>query len=134
MFGFSGERAWIDGMNVRLTILIAVAAILTGCGKNDSNQTGQSTNSTAASTNGGNVLTAPVDYLGAVVQAQKNATRTIDVSYLNEAIQQFQVQEGHYPKTLQELTPNYVAKIPTPPNGYKLDYNASSGTVKVVPE
>lgn len=119
-------------MNGRLVLVIAAAAILSGCGNNHSGQTAPSTNSTAGSTNSGSVLTAPVDYLSTVVQAQKNATKTIDVSYLNEAIQQFNVQEGHYPKTLQELTPNYVAKLPTPPYGYKLDYDANGGTVKVV--
>ena len=119
-------------MKARLLFVIVAAAILSGCGNGNSGKTVPSTNSTASSTNGGGFVTAPVDYLGAVVQAQKNATRTIDVSYLNEAIQQFNVQEGHYPKTLQELTPNYVAKIPTPPYGCKLDYDAGRGTVKVV--
>jgi hypothetical protein len=42
------------------------------------------------------------------------------------------VQEGRYPKTLQELTPNYVAKIPDLPAGYKLDYDATKGEVNVV--
>jgi len=122
-------------MKALLLLPFAVAAIvLTGCGNDNSGKTAPSTNSTAGPTNGGNVLTAPVDYLGAVVQAQKNATKTIDVSYLKEAIQQFNVQEGHYPKTLQDLVPNYVAKLPTPPYGYKLDYDAGSGTVKVVPQ
>jgi hypothetical protein len=121
-------------MKALLLVLTAAAAMLTGCGDKNSGKAAPSTNSTAGSTNGGSLITAPVDYLGTVVQAQKNATKTIDVSYLNEAIQQFNVQEGHYPKTLQELTPNYVAKVPTPPFGYKLDYDANSGTVKVVPQ
>ena len=42
------------------------------------------------------------------------------------------VQEGRYPKTLEELTPNYVAKIPEAPLGYQIDYNATKGEVKVV--
>ena len=88
----------------------------------------------AGSTNSGSLVTAPVDYLGAAVQAQKNMARTIDVSYLNEALQQFNAQEGHYPKTLEELVPNYVGKLPTPPYGYKLNYDANSGTVKVAPQ
>ena len=117
----------------RYFMLVAAATVvLTGCGDKDSGKAVPSTNSTASSTNGGSVITAPVDYLGAVVQAKKNATKTIDVSYLNEALQQFNVQEGRYPKTLQELVPNYVAKLPTPPYGSKLDYDANRGTVKVV--
>jgi hypothetical protein len=106
-------------------ISIAVAALLAGCG-NKSGSSPQGTNAVNRATNGFG------GYVNSLGQAQKNMTKTIDVSYLNEAIQQFNVQEGHYPKTLQELTPNYVAKLPTPPYGYKLDYDANSGTVKVV--
>ncbi len=119
-------------MKVLFWVLAATAVVMTGCGNNNSGKAAPSTNSTAGATNGGSLVTAPVDYLGAVVQADKTMTKTIDVSYLNEAIQQFNVQEGHYPKDLQELVPNYVGKLPTPPYGYKLDYDANSGTVKVV--
>ena len=106
--------------------------ILTGGGDKNSSKAATSTNSTAGSTNSSSFVTAPVDYLGAVVQAKKSAAKTIDVSYLNEAVQQFNVQEGRYPKDLQELVPNYVAQIPTPPYGYKIEYDADHGTVKVV--
>ncbi|MGA3284635.1 MAG: hypothetical protein ABSD57_09290 [Verrucomicrobiota bacterium] len=119
-------------MKALLLVLVAAAAILTGCGNKHSSKPASSTNSTAGSTNGGSIATAPVDYLGTLVKADKSMTKTIDVSYLNEAVQQFNVQEGHYPKDLQELVPNYVAQLPTPPFGYKLDYDANSGIVKVV--
>jgi len=121
-------------MKTQFLVLTTAIALLAGCGNNNSGTATRSTNATVRSTNGGSVLTAPVDYLGAAVQAQKNMTRTIDVSYLKEAIQQFNVQEGRNPKTLQELVPNYVAKLPTPPYGFKLDYDAGSGSVKVVPQ
>ena len=114
-------------MKALFLVLVATAAVMTGCGNNNSGKTAPSTNSTAGSTNG-----SSMNYLGTVMQADKNMTKTIDMSYLNEAIQQFNVQEGHYPKDLQELVPNYVGKLPTPPYGYKLDYDANSGTVKVV--
>jgi len=107
---------------------------LTGCSRNNSGRPAAPNNSATGSTSQIGFVTAPVDYLNTEVQAQKNMTKTIDVSYLNEAIQQFNVQEGHYPKDLQELVPNYVAKLPVPPYGYKLDYDANSGTVKVVPQ
>ncbi len=116
-------------MKKSFLLLAAAATLLTGCGDKHSGKPAAPTNSTAGSTNG-----SSLNYLGTLMQADKNMTKTVDVSYLNEAIQQFNVQEGHYPKTLQELTPNYVANIPTPPYGYKLDYDANSGTVKVVPQ
>jgi hypothetical protein len=40
--------------------------------------------------------------------------------------------EGHLPKTLNELVPNYVGKLPETPYGTKLDYDPATGTVKVV--
>ena|SRR5208282_6854169 len=119
-------------MKALLLVLAAVTVMLTGCDNKHSGKPGAPTNSTAGSTNSGSIATAPMDYLGTLVKADKSMTKTIDVSYLNEAIQQFNVQEGHYPKDLQELVPNYVAKLPIPPYGYKLDYDANSGTVKVV--
>ena len=78
---------------------LATGLFLTGCSDDTSKKSAADTN-------------APADYLGALVQAKKYADKTIDVSYLNQAVQQFNVQEGRYPKTLEELTPNYVAKIP----------------------
>ena len=121
-------------MKTQFLVLTTILVLLSGCGSKHSGAATRPANSTASSTNAGSLLTAPVDYLSAAVQAQKNMTKTIDVSYLKEAIQQFNVQEGRHPKTLQELVPNYVAKLPTPPFGYKLDYDPSSGNVKVVPQ
>ena len=99
---------------------------MAGCG-NGSGSQNQGTNTVADSASN-----SPADYLGALVRAKKTADKTIDVSYLNQALQLFNTQEGHYPKTLEELTPNYVGKIPEPPIGYKLDYDATMGEVKVV--
>jgi hypothetical protein len=103
-----------------ILVLIAAGLLAAGCGKNSGSQA-QGTNSA-------------LDYGNTLVNAKKTADKTIDVSYLNQALQQFNVQEGRYPKTLQELTPNYVAKIPDAPLGYKLDYDAVKGEVKVVPQ
>ena len=80
----------------------------------------------------GNPLTAPADYLGAVVDAKKHSEKVIDVSALNQAIQLFNVQEGRLPKSLDELVPNYIGKLPPTPFGTKLVYDATTGTVKVV--
>ena len=120
-------------MRTSLLLLIAVAMIIAGCKKNNpAGQSAPATNSTATATNSGSLATAPMDYLNTMVQVQKAANKTIDVSYINQAIQLFNVQEGRYPKTLQELVPNYVAKIPDAPIGSKIVYDATNGTVKVV--
>lgn len=103
---------------------MTATAFLAGCG--DDSKTSKAVAGVS------NVVTAPVNYVGTVVDAQKSSEKKIDVAYLNQALQQFNVQEGRYPKTLQELTPNYVAKLPEPPFGYKLNYDPNSGTVTVV--
>jgi hypothetical protein len=100
--------------------------LLAGCGSGSSSPT-PGTNSAAASASNN-----AADYLGGLVQAKRTADKTIDVSYLNQALQLFNVQEGRYPKSLDELTPKYVAKIPDLPLGYKLDYDAVKGEVKLV--
>jgi hypothetical protein len=104
------------------TLAIAVA-LLTGCGKNSTATQGVNAVS--------NVVNAPANYLNTVVQAQQRADKVIDVSFLNQAIQLFQVSEGRLPKNLQELVPNYVGQLPAAPLGSRLVYDATAGTVKV---
>jgi hypothetical protein len=82
----------------------------------------------------GNPVTAPVDYLGAVGQAQKRAVKTIDTASLNQAIQLFYSMENRFPKDLNELVAErYIGKIPDAPQGMKIVYNAKDGQVKIVP-
>ena len=124
-------------MKPSFLILVAAGLLLAGCGNNNSSPHPQGTN-TSQTTNSeakydsGNPITAPVDYIGAVGQAQKYAVKTIDVSYLNQAVQLFNTQEGRLPKDLNELVPNYVGKLPATPYGTKLDYDPNTGQVKVV--
>ena len=106
---------------------ISAAGLLAGCG-NKSDSTPQPTNAVNVATNG------YAGYVKSLGESKKAADKTIDVSYLNQAVQMFNVQEGRYPKTLQELVPNYVAKIPDAPLGSKIVYDANNGTVKVVPQ
>jgi|SRR6516162_692936 len=124
-----------------ISLLFAMSAglLLTGCGNSSSTNQPATTNAAAtntADTNfaSGNPITAVPDYIGAVGNAQKYAVKQIDLSYLHQAIEQFNVSEGRYPKSLQELVPNYMGKIPDAPYGSKLDYDPSTGTVKVVPK
>jgi len=107
-------------------LLAGAAPLLAGCG--DSSKPGTTANSVS------NAVTAPVGYLGAVVQAKKYSEKQIDLAYVNQAIQTFQAGEGRLPKDLHEMIPNYLAKIPEAPLGYKIVYDATAGTVKVVKE
>ena len=110
---------------ILFTAAIAVLAVLfAGCGKNSKSQ--QAVNAVS------NVVDAPLNYVGAVVQAKKYSEKVIDVSYVNEDIQMFNASEGHYPKNLQEMVPDYLAKIPVVPSGYQLVYDTNTWTVKTV--
>ncbi len=113
---------------------IAAALFLAGCGKDSSSShpPPPGTNSTRQATNTAETANPAGGYLGALMQADKSAVKTIDTSYLNQAIQLFNTQEGRLPKDLNELVPNYVAKLPAAPYGYKIVYEATSGVVTVV--
>ena len=110
-------------MKSSVLLILSVASIfLAGCG-DDAKKAVKAVDDT---------VSAPVNYIGAAVQAQKHAEKVIDVSFINQAIQMFNVQEGRLPKTLAELVPNYLGKIPEVPFGSKLVYDPVAGTVKVV--
>jgi hypothetical protein len=115
-------------MKASFLISVAIGLLLAGCGKNNSSSHRQGTNTT----NSTQSAPSSVDYLGTLMRADKSAVKTIDVSYLNEKIQLFNTQEGRLPKNLNELMPNYVAKLPATPYGTKLDYDPNTGLVKVV--
>jgi hypothetical protein len=98
---------------------ILAATLLPGCGEKSVTQN-QSPNA--------------ADVNNPLVNAKRTADKTIDVSYINQAVQLFNVQEGRNPKTLDELVPKYIAQIPTPPLGYKINYDATSGNATMVRE
>ena len=121
-------------MKTFLLILIATGLFLAGCGKNNSSPHPQGTNTSQTTniTDSAHPAPSSADYLGTLMRADKYAVKTIDVSYLNQAVQLFNTQEGRLPKDLNELVPNYVGKLPATPYGTKLDYDPNTGQVKVV--
>ena len=121
-------------MKVTLLITAAAGVFLTGCSGDSSSSSQTATNSPPTNFANGNPLTVVPDYIGVVGQAQKYSVKQIDLSYLHEAIQQFNVAEGRYPKNLQEMVPNYIGKVPDAPYGSKIVYDPNTGTVKVVPQ
>lgn len=110
-------------MKTRYLVTVAGAMILafagTGC-------TGGSSNSNAPTTNTTSNSSSPV------VQPEIYAQRKSDVAAVNQAVQQYHASEGHYPASLQELTPNYIARLPQAPAGYQYNYDANSGAVNLV--
>ena len=107
---------------MRTISLIPIAAVtaflLAGCGNDNSSNSPQN-NTTANS--------APP-----ATQPEIYAQKKVDVSSLNQAIQQYNTAQGHYPKELKDLAPNYIPRLPEAPAGYKYDYDPNSGVVKLV--
>lgn len=114
------------GSGIVWSALLATALLLAGCGKKPE-QPPASTNAAGS----GNPLTAPADYLQGLAKAQQSAVKTVDTASLDKAIQLFNVEQGRNPKDLNELVPKYIPRMPEPPYGMKLVYDAGSGTVKV---
>jgi ABC-type glycerol-3-phosphate transport system substrate-binding protein len=96
-----------------------IVLVLAGCSGGSSSSTPAQSNTTANNSS-------------PIVQPEIYAQQKVDVASLNQAIQQYNASEGHNPQTLQDLVPNYLAKIPQAPSGYKINYDAASGSASVV--
>ena len=108
---------------------LAAGLVLIGCGESP-DKPSQPTNGAAS---GSSPLSAPADYVGALGKAQQTAVKTVDTTSLNQAIQMFNVEHSRYPKDLNELVEGkFIPKIPAAPYGMKLEYDATTGKVKVV--
>jgi hypothetical protein len=117
----------------RAACLSVVASILiTGCGQSDTEPDTSATNT--AGTSSGNPITAPVDYIGAVGAAQKQAVRVVDLTTLSQAVQAFHAGEDRLPSSLQEIvSEGYLPRLPAPPTGSEFAYDPRTGTVTLVP-
>lgn len=114
--------------NASPVLTLLTSLLLVSC--SDSSQTSSTASTTNASA--GSPITAPVDYLNAVAKGKQSAEKTIDTTSLDKAIQMFGVDKGRNPKDLNELVQQkYIPRIPDPPYGTKLVYDANSGTVTV---
>ncbi len=110
--------------------LMAASLLLGGCGEKAAGPTAGATNSTPS---GSSPVSAPADYVGALGKAKQTAVKTADVSTLQRAIESFGADKGRNPKDLNELVEGkYLSRIPEAPYGMKIEYDAESGTVKVV--
>ncbi|MCP5521519.1 MAG: hypothetical protein H7A46_08230 [Verrucomicrobiales bacterium] len=125
-------------MKVAYFCAAILALALTACsGKKEEPAKPAGTNQTDSATNQayntGNPLTAPVDYLGAVGQAQRHSEKVLDTVQIQSAIRQFQAVEDRNPKDLNELVSSgYLTQLPKAPYGMKVQYDARSGQVTIV--
>jgi len=104
-------------------IVVVVCGVLffsiVGCGKKSSEQEL-------------NPLNAAGKYGNVMSKALKKAQSTDDMLYIKNKINTFHVQEGRYPRSLEELVEKGdLDKIPSPPKGMKYVYNPSTGSLTV---
>jgi len=77
-------------------------------------------------------MNAPAKYGETMGRALKKSKAMGDILYLKNKINTFQIQEGRYPSSLQELVDKgYIEKLPAPPEGMKFVYDPSTGNVDV---
>jgi hypothetical protein len=108
--------------------LVLSLVVLLGCGEKS-----QPAAADKKSSSSSNPLDAPGDYLKSAVKAQRDAAMVVDTNALTKAVDLFNVDKGRYPKDLNELvTERYIPKLPEPPFGTKLSYDANSGRVTIV--
>ena len=119
-------------MRFLLLLSAALLVVITGCGDSSKSKTPSGGN-TNASSDTASPLTAPVDYLDAINKGQRSAERTVDTASITKAVELFHVENGRFPKDLNELVAEkFLPQIPTPPRGMKITYDADTGKVKIV--
>ena len=79
----------------------------------------------------GNPVTAPADYVGAVLTAQQSASVRMAIVTVNEAVKGFQAFEGRLPRNLDEVEPMIPGGLPDLPTGLRFKYNPETGEVTV---
>lgn len=112
-------------MKIPVYLSMLAVTFLAGCG-NDSSKPAQTSS-------GGSPLDTRGDYLSTLAKGQISAVKTVDTAALNQAVQMFNVQEGRFPKDLDELVKSkLIGEIPAAPAGMKIVYDSTTGQVKVV--
>jgi len=127
------QNRWIQSV-FSAVVIAGLSLALIGCGgqKKEPPQTPAKTNQTQSSESG-NPLTAPVDYVGAVGRAAQVSKKVISTVEIQSAIRQFRAMEGRNPASLQELVQKgYLARLPSVPPGYRLQYDPRTGQVRAV--
>ncbi len=77
-------------------------------------------------------MNAVEKYGGVMSKTLKKSKAMDDVLYMKNKINTFQIQEGRYPNSLNELVEKgYLDNLPEPPKGMAFHYEPSTGKVDV---
>ena len=76
---------------------------------------------------------APEQYIRTTLGAGENAKGVLGTTAIQKAIDMFQLQNGRFPSSLEELKKEgFLPNVPQAPVGKKFSYNATTGKVTVV--
>jgi uncharacterized protein YceK len=70
---------------------------------------------------------------GAAMRTLEYARESAGQTNLQSAINAYYADKGYYPPSLDALVPQYLASVPTQPNGTPYGYDAASGRISEVP-
>ncbi len=119
---------------MRATLILVSLIALTSCGPSTSTESKPAAKPSAASTNEGSLVTAPVDYVSSVIRAGEQAKGTVEIATIQKAIDAFQEAEGRLPASLDEVAQkSYLNPMPKPPVGKEFAYDAATGKVQLAP-
>jgi len=120
--------------------LVATTLVLTGCpekrrpaGSATPPKPAANTPAKAPEAEKKTTATGPLaEYGRNLVNAEKTATQVTGLVTLEQAVRQFEVIEGRFPRSLDELIAGrYLGKLPNPPRGKRFTYDAKTGKVNV---
>jgi hypothetical protein len=120
--------------------LVSASLILTGCPEKrrpaNSPNAKPASNAPAKAPGGdsGSQATGPLaDYAKGLSNSEKKAAEVTGTIAIGQAVQQYNIIEGRFPRTLDELVESrYLPKLPVAPRGKRYVYNPQSGEVTVV--
>ena len=112
-------------MKLTLALMPLLGVLLAGCGQSPD----APAKSDSAATNS---IAGLADYLKSAAKSQKSAIKVVDTTALNKALELFYVQEGRFPKELNELVEKkFIPAIPPAPVGMKITYDDKAGIVQL---
>lgn len=120
--------------------LVATTLVLTGCPEKrrpagSATKPKPTANTPAAAPDSEKKTTATgplAEYGRNLVNAEKTATQVTGLVSLEQAVRQFEVVEGRFPRNLDELiVGRYLGKLPNPPRGKRFTYDSKTGKVNV---
>lgn len=118
---------------------MTISLLLTGCPEKR-RPAGSATPSAAPSGSSSSQTTTTerakgplADYARNLMDSEKKATEVTGLTAIEQAVNQFNVIESRYPKSLDELVAmGYMVKIPPAPRGQRFIYDPSDGSVKAL--